>query len=134
MLFRSGGYWDHDRFFYNRSVNNIDNVHITNVYNRTVVNNVTVNRVSYNGGTEGVHARPTAADLAAARGPHVGAAPAQRQPEFSTARPCQCGFESTLPVGLSKQRLSIPTTRPPWPTCSPAVAIPTYSERQAVST
>jgi hypothetical protein len=77
----AGGYWDHDRFFYNRSVNNIDNVHITNVYNRTVVNNVTVNRVSYNGGTEGVHARPTAADLAAARGPHVGAAPAQRQHE-----------------------------------------------------
>src|SRR5262249_42299483 len=45
-----GGYWDHDRFFYNRSVNNVESVHVTNVYNRTVINNVTVNRVSYNGG------------------------------------------------------------------------------------
>src|SRR5579885_3427213 len=44
-----GGYWDHDRFFYNRAVNNIHNTYITNVYNeQVVVNNVT--RVSYHGG------------------------------------------------------------------------------------
>ncbi len=77
----AGGYWDHDRFFYNRAVNNIDNVHITNVYNRTVVNNVTVNRVSYNGGTGGVHARPSAEELAAAHERHIGAAPVQMQHE-----------------------------------------------------
>jgi len=53
-------------------------VNITNVYNKTVINNVTVNRVSYNGGN-GVHAQPTAAQLAAARGPHIEATPAQRQ-------------------------------------------------------
>lgn len=77
----AGGYWDHDRFFYNRAVNNVDNVHITNVYNRTVVNPVTLNRVSYNGGAGGVQARPTPQELAAARGPHIGAAPGQIQQE-----------------------------------------------------
>jgi hypothetical protein len=65
-----GGYWRDGRFFYNRSVNNIANVSITNVYSRTVVvNNGT--RVSYNGGTGGLTARPTPAQLAAARDPHT---------------------------------------------------------------
>jgi hypothetical protein len=77
----AGGYWDHDRFYYNRAVNHVDNVHITNVYNRTVINNVTVNRVSYNGGAGGVHARPTPEELAAAREPHIAAAPLQIQHE-----------------------------------------------------
>src|SRR5882672_716740 len=65
-----GGYWrDHD-FFYNRAVTNITNVNITNVYNSRVYDNRIVNnsaaetRVSYNGGN-GVHARPTRAELAA---------------------------------------------------------------------
>lgn len=66
----AGGYWDHDRFFYNRDYNNIRNVHITNVYNRTVVvNNVT--RVSFNGGRSGLVARPTAEEERFAREPHV---------------------------------------------------------------
>jgi hypothetical protein len=65
-----GGYWNHGVFAYNRSVNNISNVHITNVYNRTVVNNVTVNRTSFNGGTGGVQAQPTAQEQAAARENH----------------------------------------------------------------
>src|SRR5579863_1173486 len=61
----AGGYWRGGAFYYNRSVNNIpQNVHITNIYSRTVVNNVTVNRVSYNGGTGGTAARPTASDAA----------------------------------------------------------------------
>ena len=30
---------DHGHFIYNRSVNNVENVHITNVYNQTVVVN-----------------------------------------------------------------------------------------------
>jgi hypothetical protein len=73
-----GGYWQGGHLYYNRSVNNISNVNVTNVYNKTVVNNITVNRVSYNGGN-GVHAAPTAADLAASREPHVAATPAQLQ-------------------------------------------------------
>jgi hypothetical protein len=74
-----GGYWQGGHLFYNRSVNNVSNVHISNVYNKTVVNNVTVNRVSFNGGSGGTTARPTAAELAVARGPHVAATPVQAQ-------------------------------------------------------
>ena len=66
-----GGYWDHDRFFYNSTVNNIRNVNITNVYNKTVVVNQTVNRISFNGGSGGVSARPTGEERAALREPHV---------------------------------------------------------------
>jgi hypothetical protein len=53
-----GGYWRDRHFYYNRTVNNvtITNVHI---YNKTVIHNVTVNRTSYNGGRDGINARPT---------------------------------------------------------------------------
>src|SRR5579864_8891754 len=74
-----GGYWNRGSFYYNRSVNNATNV--TNVYNKTVVNNVTVNNVSYNGGPGGTAARPTPAELAAARAPHSSATPEQMQHE-----------------------------------------------------
>ncbi len=67
-----GGEWRGGAFFYNRSVNNVpESVHITNVYNRTVVNNVTVNRVSFNGGSGGIAARPTAQEAAFAQERHV---------------------------------------------------------------
>jgi hypothetical protein len=67
-----GGEWRGGAFFYNRSVNNVpESVHITNVYNRTVVNNVTVNRVSFNGGTGGIAARPTAQEATFDRERHV---------------------------------------------------------------
>jgi hypothetical protein len=59
-----GGYWNHGAFAYNRSVNNINNVHVTNVYNRTVVVN-NVNRVSYNGGHGGINVQPSASERAA---------------------------------------------------------------------
>ncbi len=77
-----GGYWDHDHFNYNRSVNNINTTNIHNVYNRSVVvNNVTyrgepVNRVSYNG-PGGSQYRPQPAEIAALREQHV--APMQTQ-------------------------------------------------------
>ena len=64
----AGGYWNNGAFFYNRSVNRVENVR--NVYNKTVVN-ITVNHVSYNGGNGGVSARPTAEQQAAARDHHV---------------------------------------------------------------
>jgi len=61
-----GGYWDHDRFFYNRAVNNIHNTYITNVYDqRVVVNNIT--RVSYHGGPGGININPTRDQIAAER-------------------------------------------------------------------
>ena len=75
-----GGHWDHDRFYYNRSVTNVNETIVHNVYNTTVVNNnTTVNRVSYNGGTGGLIARPTAEQEAAEHERHVAPVAAQRQ-------------------------------------------------------
>jgi WXXGXW repeat (2 copies) len=70
-----GGRWDHDRFYYNRSVMNVINVR--NVYNEHV--NVTVNHISYNGGPGGIGARPRPEDEIAARDRHMGAVSAQTQ-------------------------------------------------------
>jgi hypothetical protein len=75
----AGGYWRGRDFYYNRSVNRIDNVHITNVYNRTVVNNVTVNRTSFNGGQGGITARATPQQENFARQRHAGPVAAQEQ-------------------------------------------------------
>ena len=74
-----GGRWDNGHFFYNRSVNNVENVHITNVYNQTVVVNNRINNVSFNGGNGGTAARPTPQQEAIARERHVEATPVQRQ-------------------------------------------------------
>jgi len=94
-----GGYWQRDRFFYNRAVNNIRTTNITNVYNRTVVNNVNITRVSYNGGPGGADARPTSAQLAAARERRSG--PVRGQLE-------QARFARTDP----RQRASVNRGRP----------------------
>jgi WXXGXW repeat (2 copies) len=75
-----GGRWDHDHFFYNRSVTNVNVTVVHNVYNTTVINNnTTVNRVSYNGGPGGVNARPTRQQEAAARERHLPPASTQVQ-------------------------------------------------------
>jgi len=65
-----GGRWDHDHFFYNRSVTNVNITNIHNVYNTTVINN-NVNRVSYNGGNGGIDRRPRPEEEAAARERHI---------------------------------------------------------------
>jgi hypothetical protein len=81
-----GGRWDGDRFFYNRSVTNINVVNIHNVYNQTVINNsVTVNRVSYNGGPEGIKARPRPEEVRAAHERHIPPVTLQAQ-HMQTAR------------------------------------------------
>lgn len=69
-----GGYWRSGAFYYNTSVNRVENVR--NVYNKTVVN-VTVNHVSYNGGSGGVTARPTAQQESFAREHHTPATSVQ---------------------------------------------------------
>jgi hypothetical protein len=73
-----GGFWRGGEFSYNRTVNNFGGVHITNVYEKTVIHNTTTNRVSFNG-PGGVVRRPEAAELAAARAPHVQPTPVQQQ-------------------------------------------------------
>jgi hypothetical protein len=65
-----GGRWDHDRFYYNRSVNNVNVTEIHNVYNTTVVNNYNTPRPSYNG-LNGVNVRPTAQEEAAMQERHI---------------------------------------------------------------
>src|SRR5579885_3451911 len=75
-----GGEWRGGGFYYNRSVTNVSVTNVTNVYNRTVVvNNTTVNNVSYNGGTGGVIARPTAQEETYARETHTAPLAVQTQ-------------------------------------------------------
>ena len=67
-----GGRWDHDHFYYNRTVNNVNVTEIHNTYNTTIINsNTTINRVSYNGGNGGVNERSTRQEDAAARERHL---------------------------------------------------------------
>jgi hypothetical protein len=73
-----GGHWNNGVFAYNQSVNNFGGVHVTNVYNQTVVvNNVT--RVSFNGGSGGTVAQPTAEQQAFAHEQHTPPTQAQTQ-------------------------------------------------------
>ena len=73
-----GGRWDHDHFFYNRSVNNVNITNIHNVYNTTIINR-TETRVSYNGGNGGIDRRPRREDEMAARDRHLAPVAAQTQ-------------------------------------------------------
>jgi hypothetical protein len=73
-----GGYWRGGHIFYNRSVMNVGEVHVTNVYNKTVIVNNTT-RVSFNGGNGGVSARPTQTELAVAHERHIEPTPMQTE-------------------------------------------------------
>jgi WXXGXW repeat (2 copies) len=84
-----GGRWDHGVFAYNRSVTNVNTTVINNTYNKTVINNnTTVNRTSFNGGTGGTTAQPTAAERSAESEHHVQPTSAQmdHQHQASTNR------------------------------------------------
>ncbi len=74
----SGGHWQGQQFYYNTAVSHVNVTNIHNTYSQTVVN-TTVNRASFNGGTGGVKAQPTAAEQAAAHAPHQPATAAQVQ-------------------------------------------------------
>ena len=66
-----GGYWDHDRFFYNRAVTNVNVTRVTNVYNHTVVvNNIDNRRTSYNGGPAGIQRQADPREVAARNEQH----------------------------------------------------------------
>jgi len=79
-----GGEWRGGVFNYNRSVTNVNVTVIHNTYNQTVINNnTTINRTSFNGGTGGVTAQPTAAEQAAAKEQHVQPTAAQTQHEHA---------------------------------------------------
>ena len=78
-----GGYWRRGTFTYNRAVNNVTNVRNVTVYNTTIVNNAPPTRVSFNGGPNGVVARPTAQDRIAERDRHTPLLPAQTRHELA---------------------------------------------------
>jgi hypothetical protein len=90
-----GGRWDHDRFFYNRSVNHVNVTNIHNVYNTTVISNVTVNRVSYNGGNGGINARPTPEQEEALRDRHIPPIAAQEAHACRSSRPGIAGLSQS---------------------------------------
>jgi hypothetical protein len=73
-----GGRWDNGHFFYNTYVNHVNVTVIHNTYNTRVVETNTT-RVSYNGGSGGVEARPTAQEETYSREQHVGRVAAQEQ-------------------------------------------------------
>ncbi|MGB7498149.1 MAG: hypothetical protein WBW05_27375, partial [Candidatus Acidiferrum sp.] len=74
-----GGYWRDNQFSYNRSVNNVDVRNFHNTYEKSVSNERAGNNVSYNGGTGGTTARPTAAEETAAHERHTPATAAQTE-------------------------------------------------------
>ena len=76
-----GGRWNNGTFMYNTSVNNINRTNIHNTYDQTVTSNANASRVSYNGGTGGLSARPTAEERLAEQDQHRAAMPAQLQHE-----------------------------------------------------
>jgi hypothetical protein len=81
-----GGYWRGNRFYYNRSVNNISNTtNITNIYNAPPPPGGD-NHVSYNGGQGGLSAQPTAAQRAYESAHHVGPTAAQSRHEQAASR------------------------------------------------
>jgi len=73
-----GGRWEHNHFYYNRTVNNVNVTVIHNTYNTTVVNNYGRSRVSYNGGHGGLNEHATSSEDAAYRGRHIGPVADQR--------------------------------------------------------
>jgi len=73
-----GGRWENNRFYYNTSVNRINNENIHNTYNTRVENN-SENRVSYNGGNGGVNERPSAQEQTYDKERHTGPVAAQNQ-------------------------------------------------------
>jgi len=78
-----GGGWRNGVFAYNTAVTNVNTTVIHNTYvNKTVINNTTVNNhTSFNGGTGGVSAQPTAAERAAENEHHTPATLMQTQHE-----------------------------------------------------
>jgi hypothetical protein len=80
----AGGEWRGGSFFYNRSVTNVSVTNVTNVYNKTVIVNNT-STTSFNGGSGGVQARPTAQEEAYSRERHTAPLAAQNQHEHAAA-------------------------------------------------
>lgn len=119
-----GGYWNRHHFYYNRSVNNVTNVHVTNVYNRPVQEHFREQHISYHGGPGGTRGGPTQAQLAAARQRRSAAVGAQRREmllarsnpvERARVNHGRPGIAATRRPGAFKGHGAVPAKRPSAP-------------------
>jgi hypothetical protein len=76
-----GGAWNSGVFAYNTAVTNVNVTYVKNTYYRTVEKTSAMSRVSFNGGTGGVQAQPTAEDRLAEHDAHRQATPMQAKHE-----------------------------------------------------
>ena len=79
-----GGYWNNGAFSYNRSVNNINNVHVNNTYSARITN-VQSSHVSFNGGKGGVQMTASKNEQIINSMPHNQATPQQSQHETAAS-------------------------------------------------
>ena len=111
-----GGYWDHDRYFYNRSVTRITNVSVVNVYNRNVERDYNdANRVSYNGGRGGLQVRPGPQELAYTHEQHTAPLPAQLQNEqhaIENRQQCAAVNHGRPPVAVRTEPVAFNRSQP----------------------
>ena len=109
----AGGSWNGGVFNYNTAVTNVNVTNIHNTYNQTVVQNTAVSRVSYNGGTGGISAQPTAQERLAAADVHQQptALQAQHQQLASTNRSLLASVNHGTPALAATPKAAV-FTRP----------------------
>lgn len=94
----AGGEWRGRQFAYNTAAVNVNTTSIHNTYvNTTVINNTTINNTthtSFNGGPNGVAAKPTAQQQTIASEPHLQPTAAQQQHQ-QVAKQDKSNFAST---------------------------------------
>jgi len=132
-----GGYWRGRVFYYNRAVMRVGPRFA--VYDRPVAYRRAYAHVSFNGGPGGVAARPTRAQMIAARGHHFGFTAVQqrqqrmafadrslradynhgRPPIAATARPAVFHGNGTFAARAAGGRVGMRSDRPSWATGQP---------------
>ena len=136
----TGGHWQGRQFYYNTAVSHVNVTNIHNTYTQTIINNTTVTRVSFNGGTGGVAARPTAAEQAATRAPHQPATGAQMQyRQAARVSPALSGSSNagkpasavTSKPGELKSTGVVTGTAASLPVDAPKAAVATPAEKRA---
>jgi hypothetical protein len=81
-----GARWSGNNVTYNTSVTRVNPANNYSTYaDRNEAGTMSASRVSYNGGAHGVGVRPTAAQLAVAKAPHLGPTAVQRQHVMTAA-------------------------------------------------
>jgi hypothetical protein len=109
----AGGSWNGGVFNYNTAVTNVNVTNIHNTYNTAVVQSNNVSRVSYNGGTGGITAQPTAQERLAEADRHQGptAVQAQHQQLASTNRTMLASVNHGTPALAATSKAAV-FTRP----------------------